>query len=146
MAVSQSTDQGGWEYWLFVVVVYAIVGITIAWRKAKATGNPVWPMVRKKVLHWAGVLITFKVIFLMEKTGVMNREAASDTALILLALSTFLAGVHIEWMFMLLGIVLGIMAIAIAYVEQYVVWMIMVPVVAGAVWIFLRRMKKGLAT
>ena len=46
--------------------------------------------------------------------------------LLALALTTFLAGVHLDWRFMLVGIVLGACVAGAAVVEQFI-WMIIIP-------------------
>ncbi len=144
MGVTESRQDGGWEYWIFLVVIYGLTSIVLTWRQAKHRGEPVWRMIREQVFHWVGVLITLKVLFLLERTDVMSREAISDVSVIILALACYLAGVHFQWIFLIVGIFVGIMAIALAYTEQYVVWLIMIPLAAGAVWVFLQRMQKGI--
>lgn len=132
MGLTMSLDKGGWEYWLFVLFVYGGVCIFWAWERAKQSHQPAWKMVRDQALHWGGVLVVFAILLLFERTEVINREAASNVALLVLALACFLAGVHFDWAFLLLGVVLAIMAVAIGYLEQYIVWIIVLPVLIAA--------------
>jgi hypothetical protein len=144
MGVTESSENGGWEYWIFLVLVYGLVSVVLAWRQAKSRGEPVWRMIRKQVLHWVGVLITLKILFLLEKTDVMSREAISDVSVIILALACYLAGVHFQWMFLIIGIFVGIMALTLAYTEQYMVWLIMIPAAVGATWLYVKyRFARG---
>jgi hypothetical protein len=55
-------------------------------------------------------------------------------ALLSLALATFLAGVHFEWRFMVVGVILGAAVAGTAFVEQ-LIWMIIIPILALVVLI-----------
>ena len=144
MGVTESREDGGWEYWIFLVRTYGLISIGRTWRQAKQRGEPVWRMISKQVLHWAGTLVTLQVLFLLEKTDVMSREAISDVSVIILALACYLAGVHFQRGFLLIGIFLGIMAVTLAYSEQYVVWLIMIPAAAGVTWLYVKyRLKRS---
>lgn len=138
MGVTESREDGGWEYWIFLVLVYGVVSVVFTWRQAKQRGEPVWRMIRKQVLHWVGALVTLKILFLLEKTDVMSREAISDVSVIILALVCYLAGVHFEWGFLLIGIYVGIMAITLAYAEQYLVWLVLILAAAGVTWLYVK--------
>jgi hypothetical protein len=80
------------------------------------------------------------MLFLLERTDIVSREATSDLSVILLSLICYLAGVHFQWMFVLIGLVVGIMALTLAYLEQYMVigWIIMIPTVLVAIWLFVK--------
>ncbi len=58
--------------------------------------------------------------------------------MVILALSTYLAGLHFERMFVLIGIILAIMAVAGAVVEQYTLWLMIIPTSLIAAWLFLK--------
>ena len=145
MGITQATSGGGWEYWGLLVLVYGLISIMVTWRQAKNRGEPIWRMIRKQVLHWAGALVAFKLLFLLEKTDIVSRQAASELSVILLSLVCYLAGVHFQWMFMLIGLVVGIMAITLAYLEQYMVigWIIVIPTALAATWLFLKFRRHG---
>ena len=140
MGITQASSGGGWEYWGLLVLVYGLISIAVTWRQAKNRGEPIWRMIRKQVLHWGGALVTFKLLFLLERTDIVSREAASELSVILLSLVCYLAGVHFQWMFMLIGLVVGIMALTLAYLEQYMVigWIIVIPSTLAATWLFLK--------
>lgn len=145
MAMTMSMDSGGWEYWIALLAVYGGISVTRAWSRAKREGQPHWRMIRSQVLHWSAVGAVYMVLLMFERTDVISREAVSDVALVVLGLACFLAGVHFDWMFTLLGIVLTVMAVAIGYAEQYLVWIIMVPVVAAAGWFYVAKSRRHAA-
>jgi hypothetical protein len=142
MGLTMSLEQRSWEFWVFLLAVYGGVSVIWAWNSAKRKGQPIWKMVRTQVFHWSSVLVVFAVLMLFERTEIINRESASNVALLILALACVLAGVHFDWTFLLLGIVLGIMAVSIGYFEQYVVWFVMLPVIIAAGWGFYQLRKR----
>lgn len=142
MGLTMSREDGGWEFWIFLLAFYAGVSIFWAWQRAKQKQEPVWKMVRTQVFHWCSVLLTFGILVLFERTEIISREATADVALLMLALACILAGVHFEWTFLLVGIVLGVMAISLSYLEQFFVWLIMIPVIIVAGWSYLKIRKR----
>jgi hypothetical protein len=135
--VSQYEDRGGllWLYWFGLILVYAGISVTRAWLKAKRQGQVVWPVIRSEVLHWLGALIAIKIILLFEATGITTRGPASVYSLLVLALSCYLAGVHFDWTFMLLGGILAVIAVALGYLDQLSVFVVVLPLAAVALWI-----------
>ncbi|TWT56947.1 hypothetical protein KOR42_03030 [Thalassoglobus neptunius] len=142
MGLTMSSEKGSWEFWVFLLAVYGSVSIYWAWKRARRKDLPVWRMIRAQVLHWLSVLVVLGILVLFERTEIINRESASNVGLLVLSLACFLAGVHFDWMFALLGIVLALMVISIGYLEQYVVWLVMVPVIIAAAWVFFQMRKR----
>ena len=79
----------------------------------------------------------------LERNEIINRDSASYVALMFLALSCRLAGVHFDWMLMIVGVVLTVMTVTLATLEQYtvVVWIIMVVAVVAAAAFFYYKSK-----
>jgi general stress protein CsbA len=134
MGLTQSSESGAWEFWLFVVVVYAALGLWRSVRSARHTGHSVNKSILRELTHW-GILIAFLAVLLfLERREIINRDSASYFALMLLALSCCMAGLHVDWLLLVVGVVLTIMLVAMATLEQFtvVLWLIMVAVVALA--------------
>ena len=138
MALTQSLESGAWEYWLFLVLVYAAIGAWKTIRHAKQTGQSIRKGVFRELSHWGTLVGFLTVLVFLERRQVFDRQSASAFALMLLALSCFLAGVHLDWQFLLLGVVLTIMLVSIALLEQYQIalWIIMILVAVAAVAFF----------
>lgn len=117
LAVTQGAPNGAWECWLLIVLAYA--GISI-WRAVnnKRTEGSTWSKIKKPLLHWASLLVTFKVLVMLEQTNLMSRDAAADCSLLVLALASFLAGVHFDRLFLFVGVFLLIMTVTIAAAEN----------------------------
>lgn len=146
MGLTMSLEDGGWEYWIFLLAFYGSVSVFWAWQGAKQKGETVWRTVRDNVFHWSCVLAIYAILVIFERTEVINRGAAANVGLLVLALACLLAGVHFDWVFLLVGAVLAIMVVAIGYLEQYVVWFLMLPVLVAAGWSYFlvrkRRVKE----
>jgi len=138
-AVSQATDTGGRFYWSFLVAVYGAISIGRTWFQAKGQGGPIWGMIRSQVLHWLGALVAIQIVLFFESHAITDRGPAADYSLLLLGLSTYLAGVHFNWTFMLLGSILAITSVALGYADQFSIYLVTVPLAVLAIWIVYRR-------
>lgn len=139
VGVTQVENTGGKLYWLFLTLVYAVINIGLTWSRAKRDGRPRWPMVRSQVLHWSATLVAINIVLLFEASDVTDRGSASDFSLLLLALSSFLAGVHFNWAYMLLGALLAVIAVALGYLDQLSVFALTIPIGVLALWVFFKR-------
>jgi hypothetical protein len=139
VGVTQLATSGGWRYWAILAVVYAGISVVRTWQLAKPAGTPVWPMIRAQVLHWAGTLVAIMIVLRFEAAHITDRGPASDFSLLILALSCFLAGVHFNPMFMLLGAILAIIAVALGYLDQLSIFVLIAPLAALAAWIAFKR-------
>jgi hypothetical protein len=140
VANSQVEDTGGKRSWTFLVLVYACISLVRTWLPARHSGLPLWPMLRSQVLHWAGTLVAINIVLLYEVSGISDRGPASDTSLLLLALSCYLAGVHFNWTFLILGMVLAVIAIGLGYLDQLSVFALILPVAAVGLWLAFKRL------
>ncbi|QDS86251.1 hypothetical protein EC9_04110 [Rosistilla ulvae] len=139
---TQATDTGAWEYWLFVVLVYAALGLWKSVRSAKQAGQSIHKTIIRELSHW-GILVGFLAALLMlERREIINRDSASYFAVMLLALTCCLAGVHIDWLLLVVGISLTLMVLAMAMLEQLSAWIIMILVACVAVAIFYFKSKR----
>jgi len=121
-------------YWTIMAPVFGLVSLFIGWSKARRRGEGVSRIVRVQILHWAGLFAAIVLIYILyDPAGKITETQLGILCLLALALTTFLAGVHLDWRFMLVGIVLGACVAGAAVVEQFI-WMIIIPI---AVAIFL---------
>ncbi len=143
MGLTQAMQKGAWEYWAFVVIVYAGLGLWRSTGKAKLEGRPVKKLIARELAHWLILLVFMGVVLLLERKEIINRDSASYVALMFLALSCCLAGVHFDWILIIVGVVLTVMTVALATLEQYtvVLWVIMVAAVVAAAAFFYIKSK-----
>jgi hypothetical protein len=135
VGITQLATSGGWRYWAILAVIYAGISVVRTWQLAKPAGTPVWSMIRAQVLHWAGTLVAIMIVLRFQSADITGRGPTSDFSLLILALSCFLAGVHFNPMFMLLGAILAIIAVALGYLDQLSIFVLIAPLVALAAWI-----------
>jgi hypothetical protein len=128
LGVGLSTTSSGAAaaYWIALVPIYGLLCLGIAWTRAKQEGGKAHrAAVVRQLLHWLGIGVALAVDFLVRGTGVETGTAAGLNALLLLALGCYLAGVHLEWIFALVGVLLTLALIVMAKSDQYL-WLIFV--------------------
>jgi hypothetical protein len=138
MGLTQATDAGGALYWLILLWIYALFSLARAWLRARERQESIWPQIHLHIFHWLGALVALHIVFVLEQNDILDRNAASDISLVVLALASYLAGLHLERLFVLIGIILAIMAVTGAFVEQYTLWLTLVPITLIAAWGFFR--------
>lgn len=132
-----------WTYWLYMVPFFAILCIWLSWyvsRSHKVEKSVVW----HEILHWFALLMAVYIVASIVRNGVVSELVGALFVLILLALTLFLAGVYFDSMFLIIGILLGILAICSVYVVKYMA-IIVIPaaIIVGLllVWRFLIKSK-----
>ncbi len=145
MGFTQASDTGVWEFWLFVVLVYTALSLWRSLRSARQAGRSIRKSIVRELSHWGTLIGFLAVLSLLERREIIDRQSASYVALMLLALSCCLAGVHIDWLLLVVGVVLTIMLVAMATLEQFsvVLWLIMLAVVGLAAGFFYIKSKHG---
>lgn len=144
LIITDIRDDGGWDYWLFVVPFYAVLALCLSWflrlRKQSHAVAYVW----HEILHWLGVMLSIYLVFQLVQIGLLNRFAASLQVVTLLALGVFIAGVYIEISFLIVGLLLGCGVIAVALFAEYLYTIAAILVVISAILLYFlsRRQKK----
>lgn len=145
MVTTDVHSTGGWEYWKWVVPIYALLALWLSWyvKRSKETVTPItlW----HEVLHWAGLILAIFLVSHLSHLGTISRFVAGIFQLILLSFAVFLAGVYIEPIFLLIGLALAILAMATAMFVQYI-YAIAIPLliaaaIAIALWVWLSHQK-----
>ena len=139
MAVTDYSARSGLSYWLVVIPLFGAVSVFNGWRKARASGKNISAVLLSQLLHWGALVVAVYLIYLLERTGRLNREDAGLVALLSLSLTTVLAGIHFNWRLAVLGILLAVGTACAALVEEFF-WILLIPtVVVGAVVVWQRR-------
>ncbi|CAH1673602.1 MAG: hypothetical protein KF735_18355 [Chelatococcus sp.] len=130
-------------YWQFMAVVIAIVCISVGWPDAPDARSR-WRLVWTQVLHWGAFLLAMYLVFLPSVQAIANIDSTGLIILLILALSTFVAGVHIgSWQMGANGVVMGLAVPTVAWLDQSALILTLILVVALAaagvvVWYRLR--------
>lgn len=105
-------------YWKILVPIFAAICIVTGWHPAYDKREH-WRLLWTQLLHWGGFLAAMQLMFMTGVQRMMNTSASGLSVLILLALGTFVAGVHAgSWQISAVGIVLALGVPAIAWVQQ----------------------------
>jgi hypothetical protein len=108
-----------------MVPIYGALCVVIAWRRSQQSGER---LVLRQVLHWLAIAGFVALDFTIRGTGVETQVSAGLNSLMLLALGCLLAGVHLDWSFVFVGLLLTLTLVVVAKADQYL-WLLFV---AGA--------------
>ncbi|MGH7790341.1 MAG: hypothetical protein ACRERC_25960 [Candidatus Binatia bacterium] len=127
VAINDYNPASAFRYWLWMTPLFGIISIVAAWSRARRRDEAVSRVLQTQVMHWVGVVGAVYLVYLLQSTGRMENEAAGLAALIVLALASFLAGVHGDWRLSLVGVVLAVTVVGFAILEQ-IIWVVVIPV------------------
>jgi hypothetical protein len=141
VGITDWAPKNAWQYWSYLVPVFGIICIVEMWRARRPDERHIhMAMLRRQILHWLGLMACIYLVFTFVRMGRVSAENAGLVNLMMLALTMFLEGVHFDWMYLVVGLVLGVFAASAAYLEQYILfWML--PVAAAAAIIIAWRWK-----
>lgn len=136
IAIADFSAQQSFRYWVAIAPVFAAVSIFTSWSRARAHERAAMGFLGQQLMHWLVLPVTVYLIYLMEQTGRLNREDAGLVALLALAVTTFLAGVHFDWRLAVVGAGLAAGALVAALVEEFfwVFLVVAIPLIAVAIW------------
>jgi hypothetical protein len=118
IAYTTFAQQSSTLYWEILVPIFAAICIVTGWYPAYDQRKH-WRLLWTQILHWGAFLAAMHLMFMPGVQRLMNTGANGLSILILLALGTFVAGVHAgTWQISFVGIVLALGVPAIAWVEQ----------------------------
>lgn len=104
-------------YWQLLAPAIGLVCVGSGWSGANDTNARI-RLIATQALHWAAFLIVMNMILLPSVQTILNANATGLAVLMLLALGTFTAGVHIlSWQICLLGIIMALCVPAAAWIE-----------------------------
>jgi hypothetical protein len=126
-------------YWLAMVPVFAAACLILEWSRARGKGQKWITIVRTQLLIWFGLLLAVLLVFLLLHTGRLDNENTGLIILLLLALTTFFAGIHLGWRLFIVGIFLGVALIGAAYLEEFVWMFLIIALVVVAIVLLLKR-------
>lgn len=117
-------------YWEFLGFAIGLACIAIGWRQAPDKDA------RRRVLitqglHWIAFLIAMGILLLPSVNTFLNGPATGLALMLLLALGTFVAGVHVSGDIAFLGIALALTVPAMAWLKQSALMLVLIGLVVG---------------
>lgn len=108
----------GWteRYWLYLVPVFGLICTIAAWFHTRRFDRTVL----RQILHWLAVGAVIAVNYrYLSRSGEQTSGATGLSSLLILALGCLLAGIHLEWTFALVGLLLLLIAIFVSVAQEY---------------------------
>ncbi len=125
-------------YWVSLVPVYGLLCVFTAWSGAGRSHDR-YSMTRQ-VFHWLGIAGALGLDFYVRGSGQENGVAAGLNALLLLSLGCYLAGVHLQWPFAVVGLLLSVTLIFVAAADEYLWLILLIGTLALVAMIFMTKM------
>lgn len=105
-------------YWELLTPVYCAICIFVGWRHAESTHDRT-RLVWTQILHWAAFLFGMWLIYSAPLRSLIDVNAAGLNLMVLLAVATFVAGVHaVAWQICAVGIILALFVPAVAIIQR----------------------------
>ena len=138
VAYASFSRQSMVGYWEFLAPVIGLLCVVIGWPHAPdraARFRLIWT----QALHWLAFLAAMNLLLLSGVASLLSPDAIGLTILTLLALGTFVAGVHTQtWQICSLGVVMALGVPAIAWIERSALLLLLLvaalAVVGAALW------------
>ena len=127
------------RYWFAMVPVFAGACLILEWSRARGKGQKWTTILRTQVLLWLGLLLAARLAYLLLHTGRLDNENTGLIILLLLALTTFFAGIHLGWRLFIVGIFLGLALIGATYLEEFVWIFLFIAIVVVVIFLLLKR-------
>src|SRR5579862_1897611 len=123
-------------YWS---AMFPIFGIVSLWHELAGPNSsllPLWKRILRQVLHWLGPIVAVQIIFLQLARGQMDADSVALVTLIILAVTCFMAGVHMDRSFYWVSAALALAAVIGTEVEAYLWMLAAIAIVAIAITVF----------
>ena len=127
------------HYWFAMVIVFAGGCLIMEWSRARGKGQKWTTIVKTQLLLWVGLLLAVQIVFLLQRTRGLNNENTGLIILLLLALTTFFAGINLGWRLLIVGIFLGVALIGAVYLDQFAWMFLIIAIVVVAIFLLLKH-------
>jgi hypothetical protein len=143
IALTTTSNSAAPPYWISLVPIFGVLCVATAWSRTRNATGLGREEIGRQILHWLGVAVAIGLDFLIRNTGEETGQAAGLNAMLLLALGCYSAGIHLEWHFIIVGLLLSVAMIIVAKAEQYIWLIFVVGILAlaalfGLRWLLLR--------
>jgi len=123
-------------YWSAMFPVFGILSLWHELKRPRSVPGPVWKLILVQALHWLGPIVAVQIIFLQLARGQMDADAVALVTLVILAVTCFLAGVHMDRAFYWVSVALVFAAVIGTEVEAYIWALLAIAIVALAIAVF----------
>lgn len=106
------------DYWSAMPVAFGVVAVGLTALHG-ADGLPLWKVAMREALHWLGAFAGIRIVFHFIDSNQFTESNAGLACGLVIALATFMAGVHIQWRLVPIGAALLATTALIAFVERH---------------------------
>lgn len=124
------------NYWFYAIPLFALINIILSWHAA--LGHRQFVVAWHELLHWLSLLVCIFIVYIFVHMGVFSNVLAGIFMLTLLALTTFLAGIHFDSLLIIIGIILLLFDLLSAVFVQFSMVIVIPIVIIAAILIFWR--------
>jgi len=137
VAYTSITGSPLYGYWEFLALAIGCACIYIGWRQTddKRARKQI---VVTQALHWMAFLIAMNIVLWPSVNTFLNGPATGLALMLLLALGTFVAGVHVSADIAILGIALALTVPAIAWLKKSALLIALIGLVIGGLAVLFR--------
>jgi len=138
---SDIRKDGAWSYWRVMAFVFALLCLWLSWYLRRKKRSLSFVKIYHEIFHWISLILAVYLVSVLVRSGIIGRFAASLEVIVLLALTTFIAGIYIEITFIPIGLMLGLFALGAGALAEYL-YSILLPVtvvvILGILWLSYR--------
>jgi len=139
VAITNISPAMSHTYWVAMVPVFFIASLVTEWTHVRSGKYPWKTVVWNHSLQWLALLAAAQMVFVIQQIGRLNNETTGLILLLLFALSTFVAGIRMGWIFRLAGLFLAVGLLVLAYIERYLWVLIIIAVLILVIHHFMTR-------
>ncbi|QBQ55248.1 hypothetical protein [Nitrosococcus wardiae] len=142
-AITQASVVVGRLYWLAMIPIIAAATLYVEWVRGRETGTRWRALLRAQLFHWGALLVSVEVVYLLFNFGRLSNEGVSLVILLLLAQTTFLVGVYVDWRFSIVALFQAFSLIMLAYLQAYIWLILLIAIGIIALGIYFHRKFPG---
>jgi hypothetical protein len=131
VAYTSIARQPLYGYWEFLAVAIGVACVLIGWGKVEGRKARIRFAVTQ-ALHWTAFLVAMTIVLLPSVNTFLNGPATGLALMLLLALGTFVAGIHVSVPIAVLGVAMALTVPAIAWLKQSVLIIILIGLAVAA--------------
>jgi hypothetical protein len=107
------------EYWVVAGPAGFLISAYLGWRHARRIGQASSADGSRHLLHWGAVLVAIALAVVLGVSGTWASSTLHTVILLVLAVGYFTAGLHLDRLFLPIGLLMGAGSIVVAFVDSY---------------------------
>ncbi|EDZ67691.1 hypothetical protein NOC27_1018 [Nitrosococcus oceani AFC27] len=143
VGITQASVIVGRTYWLAMIPIIAATTLYIEWERDRGKEIRWRTLLRTQLFHWAALLVSVELVYMLFNFGRLSNEGVSLMILLLVAQTTFLVGVYVDWRFSIVALFQVLCLIVLAYLKAYIWIMLLIATGIIALGIYFHRKFPG---